>query len=369
MNAFYGASSSNTNTETLIQDCIEQLTQAPKGLNFGFIYATDVLAEHLDEILKRFKLKTGIQHWVGSVGVGIISNNQEIYDQPAISVMLCEFPDGSFSIFKPVKNISELDASLETTFKPDNYFSLIHADAYNEHAQKLIQRFAEHNNCFVAGGLTSSRTAQYQVADNISSGGISGVLFTDKVQVLTNLSQGCSPLGNKHVITQAQDNVAIKLDHKPALDVLYNDIGEVLSRDIEQAAHYIFAGLCIPNSDISDYTVRNLVGINEDDRIFAVNDMLTEGNELVVCRRDGNTAVHDMQHMLDTMKKRLTSMPKGGVYISCLGRGREQFGDNSEEIKMIHETLGDFPLTGFFANGEIHHNRVYGYTGVLTLFV
>jgi small ligand-binding sensory domain FIST len=25
------------------------------------------------------------------------------------------------------------------------------------------------------------------------------------------------------------------------------------------------------------------------------------------------------------------------------------------------------PLAGFFANGEISHNRLYGYTGVLTL--
>jgi len=73
--------------------------------------------------------------------------------------------------------------------------------------------------------------------------------------------------------------------------------------------------------------------------------------------------------MLDNMAKRLKQSPKGGIYISCLGRGREQFGNDSEEIKMIHQTLGDFPLTGFFANGEIHHNKLYGYTGVLTLFV
>ena len=30
--------------------------------------------------------------------------------------------------------------------------------------------------------------------------------------------------------------------------------------------------------------------------------------------------------------------------------------------------LGDVPLAGFYANGEISHNRLYGYTGVLTLF-
>ena len=35
----------------------------------------------------------------------------------------------------------------------------------------------------------------------------------------------------------------------------------------------------------------------------------------------------------------------------------------------IRDTLGDFPLVGFFCNGEISHNRLYGYTGVLTLFL
>jgi small ligand-binding sensory domain FIST len=45
------------------------------------------------------------------------------------------------------------------------------------------------------------------------------------------------------------------------------------------------------------------------------------------------------------------------------------FGAKSEELGFIRNSLGDFPLVGFFANGEISHNRLYGYTGVLTLFV
>ena len=55
--------------------------------------------------------------------------------------------------------------------------------------------------------------------------------------------------------------------------------------------------------------------------------------------------------------------------MSCLGRGRHQFGDHSEEVRFIHAVLGDFPLVGFFANGEIHKSALYGFTGVLTLFV
>ncbi len=35
----------------------------------------------------------------------------------------------------------------------------------------------------------------------------------------------------------------------------------------------------------------------------------------------------------------------------------------------IQDELGEVPLVGFFCNGEISHNRVYGYTGVLSLFL
>ena len=44
------------------------------------------------------------------------------------------------------------------------------------------------------------------------------------------------------------------------------------------------------------------------------------------------------------------------------------FGDSGVETGLIRETLGDFPLIGFFANGEICRDRLYGHTGVLTLF-
>jgi small ligand-binding sensory domain FIST len=38
-------------------------------------------------------------------------------------------------------------------------------------------------------------------------------------------------------------------------------------------------------------------------------------------------------------------------------------------MSLIRSALGDVPLIGFFCNGEISHNRLYGYTGVLTLFL
>jgi small ligand-binding sensory domain FIST len=76
-----------------------------------------------------------------------------------------------------------------------------------------------------------------------------------------------------------------------------------------------------------------------------------------------------MARMLDSIRSGLFGRPRGGLYYSCVARGPNLFGDESEEVSMIRQALGDFPLVGFFCNGEISHNRLYGYTGVLTLFL
>ena len=59
---------------------------------------------------------------------------------------------------------------------------------------------------------------------------------------------------------------------------------------------------------------------------------------------------------------------RGAIYISCAGRGGPHFGAPSAELQLLKKALGDVPLTGFFAGGEIAHQNLYGYTGVLTVF-
>jgi small ligand-binding sensory domain FIST len=58
----------------------------------------------------------------------------------------------------------------------------------------------------------------------------------------------------------------------------------------------------------------------------------------------------------------------GAIYVSCSGRGGPHFGGPSAELQIVRRALGDVPLVGFFAAGEIAGNSLYGYTGVLTVF-
>ena len=58
----------------------------------------------------------------------------------------------------------------------------------------------------------------------------------------------------------------------------------------------------------------------------------------------------------------------GAVYVSCSGRGGPHFGGPNAELQIVRHALGDVPLVGFFAGGEIARHHLYGYTGVLTVF-
>ena len=355
----------------LVNDCLQQLGNVRGMYQLGFVYANDTLGDDLENIIGRLKQETGIQNWLGTLGMGVCSTGTEYYDAPTLVVMLTDIDAKKFSI------IGSNDADEEKLLEEVSSYckeelphvGIIHGDPSNPATPNIIDKISEMvPSAYLVGGLTSSNFENYQVANEMIQGSVSGIFFSPEIKTVIGHTQGCTPLDKQHVITRAERNLLIELDGRPALDVLREDVGEVLAKDLNKIAGYIFAGMPIEFSDTGDYLVRNIIGFDEEEKVIAVGDYLYEGSKFMFCRRDGNSASEDMLRMLATMKSRLQGIPRGGLYYTCLGRGRYQFGDNSEELIMIQDELGEFPLVGFFANGEIFHNRLYGYTGVLVLF-
>jgi len=160
----------------------------------------------------------------------------------------------------------------------------------------------------------------------------------------------------------------MRIDDRPALDIFKEEIGEVLSRNLNRAAGYIFAALPVKASDTGDYLVRNLVGIDPNKGWIAIGDLVAKGDPIMFTRRDKPSAETDLDRMLSRLKQRIAKPIRGGIYVSCLSRGVNLFGPDAAETRRITAQLGEFPLVGFFANGEISHDRLYAHTGVLTLF-
>lgn len=373
MEQFLTGIASGTSPRELVNTCLSQIGDIPDEATLGFLYITDALSREFEHIHQLLEQGTRIPHWIGTVGVAICATEREIYDQPAMVVMIADIPTSQYRVIPTLtSDVESFQVSNENWLaKQASSFGIVHADPSNPAAPSLIDLLANAlPNSFFVGGLTSSQSHHYQLADTIDLNGISGVLFSDDTDVLVDHTQGCSPIGPVRHIEQCHRNIIGSIDGVTALDALKQDVGEVLARDLNRIAGYVFAGLPIPHSDTGDYLVRNLIGIDANQGLVAIGELVESGNPIMFCRRDGNTAVADMQAMLERLRKRCSGQnPRGGLYISCLGRGRNQFGEDSEELKLINETLGDFPLVGFFANGELYHNRLYGYTGVLTLFL
>ncbi len=352
------------------QACVNGLGDDLGDANLGFLYITDHLADDVASILAYVRQKTGIERWVGSVGMGVCAGGNELFDRPAVAAMAGSLPEGSFCIFPAISRdtaeLSEVHRAWIADAAPT--FGIVHGDPGNPNIRTLISDLADRTSGFLVGGLTSSRGACHQIAGRMTGGGLSGILFTADVTVHVGLSQGCAPVGDSHIVSDCVDNILIGLDGRRALDVFKEDVGEVLARDLKRAAGYIHAALPLPGCDTGDFMVRSLLAVDPVHGWIAIGDRVQPGDRVLFVRRDSASARDDLAEMVAGLKARAVARPRGGVYFSCVARGENMFGTAGSEMAIIRNVLGDLPVVGFYCGGEISNGRLYGFTGVLALF-
>ncbi len=370
MDRFKAAHASAEDWAHAAQGCVDVLGKMPEGANLGFLYVTDVLADDVANIVAYLRQHTGVEHWVGSVGIGVCGGDKEYFDLPALAVMVGAFPENKFRVFPTIaESVDQLSAAdTEWIARQGPTSALVHASPENAKSARLLFELAETTNAFLLGGMTSSRGSACQIAGRLTGGGVSGVLFAPEVPLATCLSQGCRVLGESHLISDCLDNVIIGLDGRRAMEVFVETLGSRYRDDPLSAARHVLAAIPVEGSDIGDYLVRDIVAIDPQRGWLAVGSHVHPGDRLMFVERDAVTATTELIRSLERLKSRLDTEPKGAIYISCIARGPGMFGKSGTEIGIIRQAFGELPLVGFFANGEISNARVYGYTGVLILF-
>ena len=381
----------------------------------ALLYITDHYALQAQQILDHLSAELPeITDWSGTVGVGVASNNVEYFDEPALVLMLCELPTDQYRVFSGV-------APLGLGFEA--HTALIHADPDTPDLAELIQEMALRTaSGYLFGGVAASRAKSVQFAvggnGNISgqgaasgvfSGGLSGVAFGEGVGLVSRVTQGCLPLTQAHQVTAAEHNVATELDGEPALDVLLRELNVTLEHPeqaltavratlvgVMKAAGSASAGDAVAVSRTgnfgNDVIVRHIIGLDPARRGVAVATELAVGMQLAFCQRNAQAARADLVRVCAEIREELEPQERpveaalalaasaaeaaphpargiaGAIYVSCSGRGGPHFGGASAELQIVRRALGDVPLVGFFAGGEIARNHLYGYTGVLTVF-
>lgn len=370
MSGFPFAFSTAADATAIAEELAAALPPAPSpGGGLGVLYVSDTLAADFRSMVAHLRRRTGVEAWIGTLGFGVIGGASAAFDRPAAAAMVIDVAASAYRML-PISPIPDrlphdvLDWA--ETVRP--HAGLVHADASSPSLAQLVETLAAGAGAYLVGGLTGSRGPQHQVAGEVGAGGMSGALFATDVPVTVGLSQGCTPLGVAHEITDGEDNVVAELDGRPALEVLKEDIGEILARDLERVAGYVHVAFPVPGSDTGDYLVRNLMAIDRQNGWIGVGTEIAAGDRMMFVRRDPQSARADLQRMLTDVRRRMPGPARGAVYVSCVARGPNMFGSEEAEAEIVAEALGDTPVIGFYANGEILNDRLYGYTGVLMVF-
>ena len=381
--------------------------------SLGLLYITDHYAGAAQDILDYLSAELPeVTDWAGTVGIGVCATNAEYIDEPALAVMLCALPADQIRVFS---GVMPLGAGAGAGFRP--HTALVHADAQTPDVPDLVAELAQRTDTgYLFGGLSSSRSRVLQFAvgsqghvpgqggvGGVISGGLSGVAFGQGVALVSRVTQGCQPVAPEHEVTGADGNVLLALDGQPALDVMLADLRISLDapREALEVVRQTLVGLSSPGEEGvgrtghcgPDVVVRHIIGVDPGRRGVAIAERPRVGQRIAFCQRNVQAARADLTRICAEIREELEpeevpeltaaalaaphalSSPHparriaGAVYISCSGRGGAHFGAPGAELQIVRHALGDVPLVGFFAGGEIARHHLYGYTGVLTVFV
>ena len=373
-------------TEEVLRHISTQMTGHPCELAFlfvSFLYQTP-----WEPILSQIRQELGQPLLLGCTGGGVLGGTKELELTPAISLVAAHLPQvdlHSFSVRQedlgedhgPGFWIEKLGCS--PAAEP---VGILLPEPFSCDCMTLVSALnTAYPSMSLIGGLASGSDHAGGNAlffnDQVIREGAIGVILTGDVTLQTIVSQGCRPIGRPYIITKAQDNIILELAGQPATEALRQLFLSLSTADQSLARRALFLGIVMDERkekfQRGDFLVRNLIGIDPSTGALGVGDRIAVGQTVQFQVRDAATSKEDLQHLLKEQSKAFVQSPSAGALLfSCLGRGKDLYGEAHYDIRTIQAAVGSVPLAGFFCNGEIGpiggHNFIHGFTSSLGLF-
>jgi hypothetical protein len=213
----------------------------------------------------------------------------------------------------------------------------------------------------VTGGLVGDGKDFKKTVVGLNSPGIEGQVvvigfYGTDLKVGYGSLGGWDPFGPERVITKSANNVLYELDHKPALELYKEYLGE-------QAKGLPSSGLLFPlslrlSTDKGDVeVVRTILGVNEKDQSMTFAGDMPEGVPAKLMKANFDRLIEGAGGAADmSLVKSFTKDdgPQLAVLISCVGRKLVLGARVEEEIEAVRERVGSqATMCGFYSYGEI----------------
>ena len=306
---------------------------------------------------------------LGTMARGVIGSRREFQDGPGLSVLAATIPDAVLTPFEfsyvdwsaMADKPDQLRRAVGATETPPQTVMLL-ADPFSTPVMRMLPAFdAALPGVPIIGGTASGAAAagenRLAINGRLRTQGVVGLAISGDITVDCGVSQGCRPIGEPHVITRSKRHVVLQLGGHRATDVLKQTVKDLNSQERELVrAEGVLVGRVIDEYKSrfgrGDFLIRKLDGHDEDHGYVAVHDtQVRTGQTIQFHIRDKHTAVEDLAMLLEAQK--VYGQAAGAVLFSCTGRGLNLFDRPNTDVTMIRKALGDVPLAGFFAAGQI----------------
>ena len=382
---FASALSRKTDTEAAVRDLADavrmQIGQA--AIHLAFVFFSPHHAQKADLIAQMIREELSIDVCLGCSGEGVIADAEELETAPALTLWVGCLPHVRLAplrlAFSEVHDQIQMPGWPEPSAEASTFVLL--ADPFTTPIHDVLSVMAErYPNAQAVGGLTGGGRGP---GDNrllkngeVFDGGVVGVQLSGPIAIRTVISQGCCPIGERYVVTRAEQNMVFELGSKPALTRLqevFESLEGTRRRDAHRALHI---GIAIDEHrsrfERGDFLVRNLVGADQEAGAIAIGDLVQEGQTVQFQLRDAKSASDDLHVLLAADRSKHRNPPLGALLFSCCGRGEGLFGQAHHDSRVVQERIGPIPVAGFFAQGEIGpvagKNFLHGYTASIALF-
>jgi small ligand-binding sensory domain FIST len=331
------------------------------------------------------KLSAGIV--AGCSAESLVAGHQEIEIEPAVCVWCAKLPGVTITAAH-IEFQSSAEGGIMAGWPdslagdwPDHSFLLTLADPFSFPMDWMIERFNnDRPGIPILGGMASGASqpgeSMLLLNDEIWNQGATVLHFSGDIRLKTVVSQGCRPIGDPMVVTQAQLNELQGLGGKPALEqlqALFSTLSTSEQRAVNQG---LFIGRVVDeyqqNRTQGDFLIRNVMGIDPNSHAIVVADRLRVGATIQFHIRDSEISDAEMRQQL---KKVVLPMQTncGALLFTCNGRGTRLFKSENHDAALITDTFQGIALAGFFAGGEIgpigNQNFMHGYTASLAILV
>ena len=175
-------------------------------------------------------------------------------------------------------------------------------------------------------------------------------LLRGSLAITVRVPYSLVPIGPIRTVTGATANIIEALDGRNALDAFTADIGDLAVRNPSHLLDFIYAATVDQQGSGDEMTVRNIVGFIDGEGMLALDVAVAPSTKIIFCKADAAQAQANLMDALVELEQRLEgATPRAGIYYSALCSGGAR--SVADELEIVHDELGKFPMAGLFANG------------------